>query len=750
MKNRKKAIALSAIAIFMLGSSAYAGKIITDANVSDIAVLPDTQFGFGGWNYENVDVRIVNVADFSTPTLGTFDTETGEYTGMDIDMSFESDIKDITYDPEGNIVGTTVMGHLHGKDWPVGEPSGIKIINGDDKTSHGKPENCIMTTSYQEGGYLDVADVTSDATPVICSSPWQTHKRYKINLLPTTVEGVEPGTYGKPVDLLFNLDPADLTEGITRYQVLQKANNYTGMRLDGYKVEVLDENGTVNDALTLSLGIGEGEDDLGAPDPTVDIWGEEDMANMSHGLWGPYEEGRFNNGFFDFKTAYYDVNLTDNNHTISYVGDMLGGNYQELFGNWLPSIWEPMGIFHDDDQNPETDGALKAFLGVAPGYDERAWYKSVIIFDPTTPKVDPVYTWEAATAADLAEWQGEWYEEGPVEDVLNLGLNYIINIGANADIGATFTLRITPHVAMDQTPPSSYNPNYMSSKYNFETSANFNDDNIADILWKDTSTGDIVIWYMNSDGTHVEEDISASNLDYTIEASANFNDDNIADILWKDYSTGAIMIWYMNSDGTHVEKDIFTSNLDYSVEAAANFNEDAIADILFRNRSTGRVGIEYMNSVGTSSWKFVLKSNVNYSIEAAANFNDEDAIADILFRNRSTGRVGIQYMKNDGTSSWKFILTSNVDYSVETVANFNDDGIADILFRNRSTGRTGIQYVNNDGTTNWTFIDSSLGIDYNVETASIFNDDTIDDILWRNPSIGDNIIRYMNSDGTHN
>ena len=41
-----------------------------------------------------------------------------------------------------------------------------------------------------------------------------------------------------------------------------------------------------------------------------------------------------------------------------------------------------------------------------------------------------------------------------VEDVLNLGLNYIINVGANAAIGSTFTLRITPHVALDQTPPT--------------------------------------------------------------------------------------------------------------------------------------------------------------------------------------------------------------------------------------------------------------------------------------------------------
>ena len=266
MKNIKKGVALSAIAILMLGSNAYAGKIISDADLnlkgSAGYVVENKQFGFGGWDFGNIDVRIVNVDDFSTALPGSeFDTETGIYTPMEANMSFESDIKDITYAPGSQTVGTTVMGQLHGKDWPVGEPAGIKIINGDTNTQNGKPENCIMTSSFLEyqdmddnlsgTGYLDAWP--TEPNPVICSSPFQSHKRYKINLLPTTVETVDTDGYGKPVDLVFKLDSLDLDTNITRYQVLQKVNNYTGKRLDGIKIEVLDENGTVNDALnTLS------------------------------------------------------------------------------------------------------------------------------------------------------------------------------------------------------------------------------------------------------------------------------------------------------------------------------------------------------------------------------------------------------------------------------------------------------------------------------------------------------------------
>ena len=40
-------------------SGMYVGKIISDANRSNIVVEGNTQFGFGGCNFENVGVRVV-------------------------------------------------------------------------------------------------------------------------------------------------------------------------------------------------------------------------------------------------------------------------------------------------------------------------------------------------------------------------------------------------------------------------------------------------------------------------------------------------------------------------------------------------------------------------------------------------------------------------------------------------------------------------------------------------------------------
>ena len=433
-KKTPMALALATAVTMLLSSNIQAGQIVTDApegeELKTAVSEANKQFGFGGWDISpssNVTVNVVDAEDLVTVT-GSFDQETGIYSDMVLGHSFESEITSTDGEVE------EIRGLLHGKDYPVGEPSGIKVINGDTEAAkNGKPENCIMTSSYLETGYLGAGN-----KPVLCSSHFQSHKRFKINLQPTTVADTTSGL-GKPVDISFNLVDGDAST--QRYQVLQKINNYTGKRLNGYKIEVLDANGLQNDALTLSAGIGENPGDEG--EENGDVWDVDQMANFSHGLWGPIDKHFDEDGFFDNTRVYYTPTVDAvNKNTISYTGEMLGGNYQKLFGNWLTAEWSPKGVFHDDDFNPETDATLKAFWGDPTNSGTNAWHKGNSDI------------WAVATEADLLTWSGDWYSEGEVEDVLNLGLNYIVNVGDNALIGSTFTIRITPSVDTDQVAPT--------------------------------------------------------------------------------------------------------------------------------------------------------------------------------------------------------------------------------------------------------------------------------------------------------
>ncbi|MDO9164720.1 MAG: choice-of-anchor F family protein, partial [Rhodoferax sp.] len=436
-----RATALSlAVAGMLLTTSLYAGQINNSNNtagllgacgVDNLATADvdesKTTACVGAWNLDNVDVKLVRTADGTE--FGTFDKATGAYSAMAIGDSFASYIKD---------AANTIMAKLTGKVWPVGEPTGIKAVYNDTATKNGKPQNCLINTSY-----LSAAETGNAATayldsatpqPVICSSEFQTHKRFKIAMQPATVDGVLPGAEGKPIDLVFNVASGG---GLQPYQVFSKINNYTGVRLKGYKVVVgtglgasfqsAANQGIEND-LHISLGIGEGGSKTGGVftrDGSDIFDAVEGLATFSHGLFGPQQLPHFpTNGFFDIRTAGFGVVQECSkvgSCATTYIDPVSGvpglkpydtiksttalpSNYTALFGDWLPSKWQPKGIFWDFDNNPSTDADLVAW------WDGTNWRKnndsgSAIVTD-----------------AEFKAWQADkLYAIDDIEDVLNLG-----------------------------------------------------------------------------------------------------------------------------------------------------------------------------------------------------------------------------------------------------------------------------------------------------------------------------------------
>ena len=166
---------LLAVAVLGLAGSVHAGKITSVPSASGAP-------GFGGWNFGNVQVVLNGAGSWFDPLTGAYSFAVGS------DFTYQANVFDMGSPVFGSpAIGSTVMGIVLAKDWPVGEPSGIKIVNDDPGAKQGKPANCIMATSYLKGYYLDSAAPKQ----VICSSPFQTHKRFKVAMLP--LHGGQPG-----------------------------------------------------------------------------------------------------------------------------------------------------------------------------------------------------------------------------------------------------------------------------------------------------------------------------------------------------------------------------------------------------------------------------------------------------------------------------------------------------------------------------------------------------------------------------
>ena len=208
----------------------------------------------------------------------TFNVMTGEYFfSVDSDHTYESRV----YDDD---VQTTLLGKALAKDWPVGEPAGIKIVNDDFDVKEGRATNCIMSTSYLDDHFLD----TADPKQVLCSGPFQSHKRYKLAMLPSTVAdgpGLEKG-----IDLVFNVEQDNTSRD---YQVFQKINNWTDERLVGF---------------TIQVGTGQGSSFVPASDPTAGVG----VANS----FGNEDTILKNNIFFQLQGGMYKYMDDDNKNLL--------------------------------------------------------------------------------------------------------------------------------------------------------------------------------------------------------------------------------------------------------------------------------------------------------------------------------------------------------------------------------------------------------------------------------------------------
>ena len=464
---RASAVSL-AIAGLLLATSPNAG-MIRDSNADtspgafpgDCGTPGDPTACVGAWNLDNVDVHLVGAANGGS--FGTFDKATGAYSAMSMGEGFVGFIDDGLGE---------VLAKLTGKVWPVGEPTGIKAVNDDMGVNNGKPPNCLINTAFlsaADSGDVNASDLRSaHPQPVICSSPFQSHKRFKIAMQPAAVAGIADGAEGKGIDLVFNV--AD-NGSLTPYQVFSKINNYTGKRLKGYKIVLgrgigaaFQSAGTLGiaDKLHLSIGIGEGTAAKGGALDGSNLFEEDGLATFSHGLFGAPDKHFSANGFFDSRTAGFDVAQHCSEGACStYANPYVGGaplinsdtiasttlllsNYSgpaatplsaPLFGDWLPGSWQPKGIFFDSDGDPTTDPDLVAW------WDGAAWRKNHDA-DFVTVSTAEFNTWAANPR----------YAIDDIEDVANLGINYIVKVGDG--IGPNFTIRIIPVVADAQVAPN--------------------------------------------------------------------------------------------------------------------------------------------------------------------------------------------------------------------------------------------------------------------------------------------------------
>lgn len=220
------------------------------------------------------------------------------------------------------------------------------------------------------------------------------------------------------------------------------------------------------------------------------------------------------------------------------------------------------------------------------------------------------------------------------------------------------------------------------------------------ILWQNMQTGDTTTWYMNGVSWTGRWDYLQPNVPtaWQIVARGDFNHDGATDLLWQNTSTGDVSVWYMN--GTQ-----WTGNWDYiargvslawKIVGTGDFNRDGKLDLVWQNQSTGDVSVWYMNGVTwTGNWDYLGKGiATSWKIVSVVDLN-QDGQSDLVWQNSQTGDVSYWLMNGvRQVDTGQIARTIPLAWKIVGTGDFNNDGKTDFVWQNMQTGDVTVWYMN--------------------------------------------------------
>ncbi|WP_287127434.1 FG-GAP-like repeat-containing protein [Candidatus Cyanaurora vandensis] len=224
----------------------------------------------------------------------------------------------------------------------------------------------------------------------------------------------------------------------------------------------------------------------------------------------------------------------------------------------------------------------------------------------------------------------------------------------------------------------------------------------------------------------------------------DFNLDNSVDLLWRDTTTGENALWFLQ--GTTLTNGVFVppvTDLAWEIRGTADFNNDSRADILWRNRTTGENAVWFMDGAVYLGAALLLSvTDPNWQIGGTGDFNG-DGGPDLLWRNQATGENAVWFL--DGTFyAGAALLPSQPDlgWAIVGAGDFVRDGKTDILWRNQVTGANEVWQMNGVTFVGTFPVPAVTDLTWIIAGSGDFNNDSQPDIFWRNTD-GTNAVWQM-------
>jgi hypothetical protein len=132
-----------------------------------------------------------------------------------------------------------------------------------------------------------------------------------------------------------------------------------------------------------------------------------------------------------------------------------------------------------------------------------------------------------------------------------------------------------------------------------------NKDSNTDLIWQNSTTGQVVIWYLNASGVRIDTVVLVKSMaDFRIVGVGDMNGDGHMDLLWQKVTgtTTQIVAWYLNAAGQRLSsggtKVIDSVTGGYRCLGLGDYNGDGVLDILWQQVDNQQIVLWRMNASG--------------------------------------------------------------------------------------------------------------------------------------------------------
>ncbi|MFO1412746.1 MAG: FG-GAP-like repeat-containing protein [Burkholderiales bacterium] len=221
--------------------------------------------------------------------------------------------------------------------------------------------------------------------------------------------------------------------------------------------------------------------------------------------------------------------------------------------------------------------------------------------------------------------------------------------------------------------------------------ADVNGDGTPDVIWLDPASGQVAIWLMGSASTIAGASFPASvgaGSGWTLAGAGDVNGDGRADLVWRNTVSGQTLLWLMDAAGSVGPVwDLGNVPLSYALTGIGDFDGDGRADLLWFQASDGQVALWLMGPNGTHTVAFPAAVGPGTWRPYRIGDFDGDGKADVFWRDTATGMTAAWYMNGGVLGGFDFFVSVPVaDWDLGTAGDFDLDGRTDLMWFGTATG----------------------------------------------------------------